>query len=144
MARKVSPNDFCPCDSGKKYKKCCRIYHSRQQKPPTPEALVRARYAAYALGEIDFIIQTTHPESPHYGENSYRWRASLESYSFRNLFSGLKILSAEEDRVTYQATIFALGAYDQSFIENAVFKLLDGHWLYYDGEYEDIDAEAEA
>src|SRR5437867_3549203 len=43
----------CPCHSGKKYSECCEPYH--QGLPaPTPLALMRSRYAAYALQNAEY------------------------------------------------------------------------------------------
>ncbi|MEL6269373.1 MAG: YchJ family metal-binding protein, partial [Chloroflexota bacterium] len=58
----IPPNAPCPCDSGKKYKKCCRVYHMGVPAP-TPEKLMRSRYTAYAAGNMTYIMATTHPES---------------------------------------------------------------------------------
>jgi SEC-C motif domain protein len=140
---KINPNDECPCLSGKKYKKCCRPYHENQSKP-VPEALARARFAAYALGHIDFIMETTHPESPHVNQNKVRWRAELEAYSLRNVFAEFKVLSAEDDKVTYQATLMEFRVQEHRYIEDARFKQVDGKWLYFDGDMKDVaDNEAE-
>jgi SEC-C motif-containing protein len=133
---KISPNDSCPCFSNKKYKKCCRPYHNGMNIP-TPEALVRARYSAYALGLDDFIMLTTHPESPHYNANKERWRATIKAYILRSRFLRLKILSAEEDKVSYRADIFSVFAgEDNTVIEHCTFKQENGKWLYLDGVHE--------
>src|SRR5687767_10981241 len=136
---KINPNDECPCLSGKKYKKCCRPYHENQSKP-VPEALARARFAAYALGNIDFIMDTTHPESPHINKNKIRWRAELEAYVLRNHFAAFKILSAEDDKVTYEATLMEFRVQEHRYTEDARFKQVDGKWLYFDGDMKDLAA----
>lgn len=62
-------DDSCICCSGTIYGNCCKILHdeivnsSHSRKfllSADPESIVRARYAAYALGLGDFIIETTH------------------------------------------------------------------------------------
>jgi SEC-C motif domain protein len=136
---KLAPNDSCACHSGKKYKKCCRPYHENQS-PPTPADLARARFAAYALGNIDFIMVTTHPESPHVNKNIIRWRAELEAYSVRNIFSEFKVLSAEADKVSYQATVLAFQTRQHRYIEHATFKQEAGRWFYFDGTMQDLAA----
>lgn len=140
---KISPNDWCPCDSGKKYKKCCRPYLDGKRHPPTPETVVRGRFTAYTLRNIDFLIETTHPESSHFGENEQRWRAELAAYCFRNFFSKLEILSAEDDKVSYKVHLIQFGIEDHRYIEHATFKQEDGKWSYYDSVTEDIEEEAE-
>ena len=77
MAR---PNDLpCPCREREatpvRYADCCGRWHeglARGEHAPTPEALMRSRYSAYALaqgrgvaprGMLDYLMQTWHPGS---------------------------------------------------------------------------------
>ncbi len=50
----------CPCGLKKLYSECCGQYHSGQAAP-TAEALMRSRYSAYTLNNVDYIIDTTWP-----------------------------------------------------------------------------------
>ena len=129
---KIKPNDPCPCHSERKYKKCCRPYHNGMNVP-TPTTLVRARYSAYALGLVDFIMDTTHPDSPHYEERTVRWRAGLEAYVLRSQFGNLEILEAEGDTVKYTAHIESLTGYSADVTEECTFEQVDGQWRYLDG-----------
>lgn len=129
---KISPNDPCPCLSGEKYKKCCRPVHVGQVNPE-PVRLMRARFSAYALAMVDFIMLTTHPESPHSNPRVDRWGASLESYCMLNKFAALDIISSQDHRVTYTASIESLSSGLQIYTEDAEFRQIDGRWMYYDG-----------
>lgn len=56
----------CPCDSGQPYRVCCGLWHAGLNEgvyAPTPEALMRSRYSAYALGLIDYLLATWHPST---------------------------------------------------------------------------------
>lgn len=56
----------CPCDSGRAYGECCGLWHAGLATgvhAPTPEALMRSRYAAYVLGLLDYLLATWHPSS---------------------------------------------------------------------------------
>jgi SEC-C motif domain protein len=129
--RSISPNDPCPCTSGKKYKKCCRPYHQGVAVPGSPE-LLRARFAAYVLRDVDFIMQTTHPESPRV-EQANRWRASLEAYTLRTVYRKLDILDADADAITYTVVYWSLGrAEDESHSTRSHFKQHEGKWYYFD------------
>lgn len=130
---KISPNESCPCYSGKKYKKCCRPYHSGRSVP-TPEALVRARYSAYALGLADFIMETTHPDNKDYEHNFDAWRPRIEGYTLRNQFNELEILSAEGNEVSYQANMMDFHIRPIIFTEESVFEQVDGEWMYLSGD----------
>ncbi len=54
---------ICPCrsiDESKKleYAQCCEPYVAKKKKAPTAETLMRARYSAYVVKNIDFIDET--------------------------------------------------------------------------------------
>ena len=66
----------CPCASDQTYVKCCGPFHramaresaidgslSEPLDAPTPEVLMRARYSAYALGLIEYLLATWHPST---------------------------------------------------------------------------------
>ena len=53
---------LCPCGSGKELEACCGPILDGASSAPTAEALMRARYAAHALGRYDFLTESTHPE----------------------------------------------------------------------------------
>ncbi len=135
---KTSLNAPCLCESDRKYKHCCRPFH--QGRPaPTPEALMRSRYTAYALGQVAYLMQTTHPAGPHYQPDLARWQTELASFCRSTRFAGLTILSVENGEadngwVTFTATLFQ-GQKDVSFTERSLFKQVEGRWLYLSGEF---------
>ena len=51
MKRKKNAPAPCPCGSGRAFDECCGPFLSGAAAAPTPEALMRSRYAAYALGD---------------------------------------------------------------------------------------------
>ena len=130
-----APNAACPCGSARKYKKCCRPFHFGQQ-PATAEQLMRARYSAYAVGEVGFILSTTHPDSPHFKSNTAAWRADVSHFSLQTTFQSLTVHHAQEDGDTAMVRFFATlkqGARDASFGEESQFARVDGRWLYVHG-----------
>ena len=54
--------ETCNCGSEKSYQECCEPLISGERKANTAEELLRSRYTAYARREIDYIINTVHPE----------------------------------------------------------------------------------
>lgn len=121
----------CPCGSGKPYAGCCRPYHTGKPAP-TPEALMRSRYSAYALDKPDYIMHTTHPQSPHWQPDRTAWRADLSAFSTGVRFVGLRVLATTENTVTFRA-ILMQGTRDVSFTERSTFERVDGRWLYLSG-----------
>ena len=54
---------LCPCKSTLKYKVCCMPFHYGRAKPETAEQLMRSRYAAYFFRRVDYLVDTTHPDT---------------------------------------------------------------------------------
>jgi len=129
---KIRVNDPCPCGSKIKYKLCCQKYH-KGAHPKDALSLMKSRYSAYAVGDIKYIIKTTHPENPEYQEPLERWQKSIENFCKENSFLALEIESFLEDKeyafVTFKAYLSEGVLYEKSrFIQNR------GLWFYLDGE----------
>ena len=71
MSRLALPRNLpCPCrseeDDPPAYAACCQPWHeglAQGVHAPTPEALMRSRYSAYAVGLIDYLLATWHPST---------------------------------------------------------------------------------
>lgn len=132
----MSPNQPCPCGAGRKFKQCCRRLH-RGAIAETPEALMRSRYAAYAVGEADYIVDTTHPLGPQHHPDRARWLVEVRSFCDGTTFAGLEVLEAEapkddEGWVTFRASLLQ-GGQDVSFTERSRFLKHEGAWRYHSG-----------
>ena len=53
----------CCCNSQKNYSSCCEPFIIGKQIPITPEDLMRSRYTAYTMANIDYIKQTMKGEA---------------------------------------------------------------------------------
>lgn len=124
----------CPCHSGRFYAECCQPYH-QGKAAPTPEALMRARYSAFALHDADFIMRTTHPDSPHRKDDKRLWIAEILAFAQQTQFVALTILETTEDTVTFRAGLLQ-NLRDSSFTEKSAFKRVEGKWLYVTGQYD--------
>lgn len=128
---KVSPNIPCPCGSGKKYKKCCAIYH-KGALAPNALALMKSRYSAFAVGDSSYIMKTTHPDNDDYTTQSSEWKTAIDSFSRHTGFLGLQIVAFEDGEneafVTFVASLSSGPLHEKSrFLKE------DGKWLYVDG-----------
>ncbi len=133
-----SPNEPCPCGSGRKYKRCCRPFH-RGEVAAEPGSLVRARYSAYALGLASFIMDTTHPGGPMWQMDADFWRQTIDRFTAAMRFHGVDVLGAqvEEDRAeVYFHARMSRGGEDAGFREHSLFLRQDGRWLYHSGQDE--------
>jgi SEC-C motif-containing protein len=54
---------------------------------------MKSRYSAYAAGEAEYIIRTTHPENPDYGTDRKGWREEILDFCRSVEFLRLEILS---------------------------------------------------
>ncbi|BBX09706.1 YchJ family protein [Mycolicibacterium aichiense] len=55
--------DLCPCGSGAPFGRCCLPLHRGESKAGTAQQLMRSRYSAYAVGDLDYVWQTWHPRT---------------------------------------------------------------------------------
>jgi SEC-C motif-containing protein len=94
---------------------------------------MKARFAAYAVGDVDFIVETTDPEGPAYEPDEQAWREGIARFSERTDFLKVEVLESERDGSTayvhFRATLKRDGE-DASFAERSRFRRSDGRWLY--------------
>ena len=138
-SRRVKPsaNAQCPCGSTFKLKKCCGVFH--RGRPAAPLTLMRARYTAYAIGNVRFLMDTTHPEGPHARNDRRQWRADLTEHCRATTFEGLTIHShnvgddTARAKVTVTAHLSQAGG-DVGFTERSLFLRDGARWKYHSGE----------
>lgn len=125
----------CPCGSDTAYATCCGPFHSGTSLPPTPEALMRSRYAAFVVHDIDYIEQTLSAES-----RTDFSREHVEAWATESEWLGLSILSTEggteaDDTTGFVEFVarFRVDGKDQTHHESSRFEKTDGRWLYVDG-----------
>lgn len=64
----LSHDDRCPCGTGEIFGACCgRFHHAFAEgsgiAAPTPEALMRSRFTAFAAGNEPYLLATWHPST---------------------------------------------------------------------------------
>ncbi len=122
---------MCPCGSGAAYEACCGRYHAGPLHllAPTPEALMRSRYSAYALGLRNYVLDT--------------WHASTRPEHMERFDSGVKWLGltvkrtwtagSDEGFVQFVArSKLPGGGPAQRLHEFSRFVHVDGRWQYVD------------
>lgn len=124
----------CPCGVGTSYEACCEPF-IRGKPAPTAEALMRARYSAYARAEIDFILESLHPEAQKDAD-----RATTEAWSRNAEWHGLEVLEIvgggpedEYGEVEFVAK-FSIKGEQQRHHERAEFRKHAGKWTFRDGK----------
>lgn len=125
----------CPCTSGKPFDLCCGPLLEGKAKAPTAEALMRARYSAYATGNVDFIINSNEPESR---ENLSP--EAIEQWSRQSEWTGLDMVKTKKGgEADDEGTVEFKAHYSQkrarfTHHELALFKRIDGDWFFFDGQ----------
>lgn len=76
----------CPCGHGP-YAECCQPLHLKQQTAQSAEQLMRSRYSAFALQQIDYILETT-----ALGQQSALDRAAIADWSQSNQWLKLEVV----------------------------------------------------
>jgi SEC-C motif domain protein len=124
----------CPCGSNQPFADCCEIVLNGTKEAPTAEALMRARYSAYATANIDFVERTTHSK----GKAAFD-RESARKWSEQSQWQGLEILNVikgkEEDE---EGTVEFIATYSQKdeelkHHEIATFRKENEVWTFFDG-----------
>lgn len=65
MNRAVNVDQLCPCGTGEPYPACCGRWHAGPQRLQAPDAatLMRSRYTAFVLDDLDYLMATWHPST---------------------------------------------------------------------------------
>ena len=123
---------LCPCHSQLPYEECCGKFH-RGSLPKSALELMRSRYSAYALGLVNYIIETTHVDNPHYRRDLSAWKKELAMFCKQTRFENLEILYTQEEGnfavVSFKATL-KQALQDVSFTEISSFKREGKKWFY--------------
>ena len=125
---------ICPCNSGNEFDACCGQYLSGAAIAPTPEALMRSRYTAFAQDNMEYLRQSMveeHREEFH-PDDVRRWNKETQWLDLTVLESSV---DGENGMVRFQATFRHKGA-NQSLTEHSRFVRREGCWYYLDGLHE--------
>ena len=125
----------CICGKGESLETCCGPALEGKAWPRTAEELMRARYAAYATGNIDFVIESHDPDTVNEID-----RKHTETWSKNSKWLGLEILAAEaggendvEGVVEFLAR-YKLGNVTVPHRERATFRKVNSKWYFIDGK----------
>lgn len=122
----------CPCrkiSEGVDYASCCEPAHTDVVTAASAERLMRARYAAFALGLADFLSRTWHPST----------RPADLVLEPGQTWLSLKIIASEEagDRATVRFVARSkLAGRSHTLTETSRFERVGERWYYVDGDTE--------
>ena len=134
MSSAPSSSSPCDCGSARPYADCCGRWHAEFARTgrlaaPTPEALMRSRYAAFVLDLRPYLLASWHastrPATLEPPEPGLRWL-------------GLTIKSSALQDADHGSVEFVarskLGGRAHRLHERSRFVREDGAWFYVDGD----------
>ena len=121
----------CPCGSGKIFQGCCGQWLSGKQSAPTAESLMRSRYTAYVLKNVDYLVNTTLPASrePDLADDIRSWMNQVTWQKLHVLNTTAGGRSDNEGTVEFIAEFIGPHGADRHH-ERSLFKKVRGVWFY--------------
>jgi SEC-C motif-containing protein len=124
----------CVCGLEPETESCCGRYIHGGAKVPTAEALMRSRYTAYVLGEIDYLVSSHDPAKRDEidSDSARQWSREAE-------WRGLEVHEAKGGPEDDEGVVEFTARYEMQgrlvrHRERAIFRRIDGTWYYHDGD----------
>lgn len=130
---------LCPCGSDIDYLACCNPCLENKTIPETPEALMRSRYTAYTLGNIDYIRNTMRgkPLAGFDDMEARRWSQSIQ-------WLCLKVITTRQESEPQGFVEFSACYLDKNSVktihEISEFEKIHNCWFYTDGKQISVPA----
>ena len=118
----------CYCGNPASFSECCQRFISGKEFPETPEQLMRSRYSAYAAGEIDYLIDSTHPST-----RKLYSRTEMARWMRSNKWLKLEIIKSDGALVEFKAHFVEGLKSPEIHHERSTFQKENGRWYFLDG-----------
>ena len=115
----------CPCNPSKLYTECCKKVHNNIQVATTAEMLMRSRYSAFVLANINYLQESHHSSrrpSKKEKKEILAWAKSVE-------WIKLELINSSENTVEFKAFFMDNGAINVMH-ENSLFVKENNCWFY--------------
>ena len=122
----------CPCNTDKEYKDCCLKAHKNILSVTTAEQLMRSRYSAFVLANIEYLQKSHHSStkpSKREKKEILAWTKSVEWIKLEVIQSAKGNLNDTEGTVMFKAYFYENGSLDVIH-ENSYFTKEQNHWVY--------------
>lgn len=130
---------LCPCGTGSNFTACCGRLITGRAQARTAEELMRSRYSAYAIGDLDYVFRTWHPKT----------RPPDVSPAPGITFAGLEVSEIvaggpDDDMgvVEFTARLRGPDGGLAEMHERSRFSRRAGRWMYVDGAVPDVEPPA--
>lgn len=122
----------CPCNPSNEFSQCCGPLIKGEKSARTPEELMRSRYSAFATQNLDYVQETTDPQTIL----NFDMKAN-EEWARSSKFLKLEILKATDEGnkgiVEFKATFQPTGGEPQVHHEISKFRKQAGQWYFREG-----------
>jgi SEC-C motif-containing protein len=115
----------CPCNPNKKYSDCCQKAHQNINAVTSAEELMRSRYSAFVLANIEYLQKSHHSTT----RPSKREKKEIEKWTKSVNWLKLEVLNTTRDTVEFKAFFMENGAINVIH-ENSKFCKENNHWVY--------------
>ncbi|WP_111708515.1 YchJ family protein [Lutibacter citreus] len=115
----------CPCNPNKKYSDCCEKAHKNIENATSAEALMRSRYSAFVLANINYLQKSHHSSS----RPSNKEKKEIEKWTKSVSWVKLEVLKSTRDTVEFKAFFMENGIINVIH-ENSKFYIENKHWVY--------------
>lgn len=127
----------CPCNPTKNYTDCCKKAHDNILSVNSAEALMRSRYSAFALANIDYLQQSHHSKtrpSKKEKKETLLWAKSVAWLKLEVLQTTKGTENDTQGTVEFKAVFMENGKLN-NIHENSNFCKENDHWVYVDGKF---------
>lgn len=122
-------NTSCYCGNALSYTNCCKRIHLDQKEAVTAEQLMRARYSAFVVQNIEFLHTSFHPTT-----RPFQNKKEIEIWAKESKWMQLLILKSTRHLIEFEAHYLDAHLELQIHHERSNFKQVQGVWYYVDGE----------
>ncbi|MCT4590326.1 MAG: YchJ family metal-binding protein [Carboxylicivirga sp.] len=133
----MNKNSKCPCGSGKNFMDCCHVFINNKQAAPTAEQLMRSRYTAFTLADVDYLMKTHHSSTRPIKEKQeiFNWAKSVQWMGLTVIGTSKGNNTDKEGMVEFKALYIENGQL-QAIHEKSIFrKDKAGNWFYVSGQH---------
>jgi len=123
-------NQACPCGSGKTFTECCEPVHQASTHAATAEQLMRSRYSAFVVDNLDYLLQSWHPSTRPVSINPNEPGLCWQQLEIISTHGGQT--NDEQGEVEFIAH-YMLNGQAQQLHERSRFVRVDKQWTYLDG-----------
>ncbi len=125
----TTQNTTCYCGNRQPYEDCCMRIHLDQKQAQTAEQLMRARYSAFAVQDINFLY-----ESFYVATRGFQNKKEIQKWAEESKWLQLQIVRTNINTVEFEAHYLDAQLNLQIHHEISRFKQTEGIWYYVDGD----------